>query len=258
MDHALPPTRSRDFDKKGEPKRVFLSYAREDAQLASTLARAIQKCAGESLVLSFDAWSAKPGSDLATSIASMIQESDAMIVLLPNNGTHTWIGAELALGLARSESDGGFQLIAVRTIGAVVPILLQSRVYIDLAHSDVLAAARQITDAVLSTRTSDLASSEGRDLLLSAQIKALELDKIQYERASRDSRWLLTASLLLAAISLLLAITASIAPNNTLVERVWALVVPLVMAFSGYIFGRRRFWVSKDATGFDRERIRND
>lgn len=257
MDHIPTPTRSRDIEK-GEPKRVFLSYAREDAQLASRLASAIDEYAGESLVLNFDAWSAEPGSDLATTIASMVQKSDAMVVVLPKNGNHNWIGAELALGLARSERDTDFRLIPIRTAGAVVPVLLQNRVYLDLAHSDVDTAARQIVDAVLSKRSGDAASPEGRDLLVSVQRKALEIDKAEYELASADSKWLFTASLLAAVVALLLAITPIIAPNDKLVERLWTLVAPIATALLGYIFGRRRLVKSRDAGNSDRERIRND
>ncbi len=258
MDHASPPTHSGDFEKKDGPKRVFLSYAWEDAQLANRLASAINKYAGNSLVLSFDAWSAKPGSDLATTITSMVQKSDAMVVVLPNNGIHNWIGAELALGLAKSESDKDFLLIPIRTAGAAVPILLQNRVYLDLAHSDVDTAARQIIDALLSRRTNDLTSSEERGLLVSVQRKAFEVHKAEYERASADSKWLFTVSLLVAVAALLLTITVTIAPNDKLVERLWSLVLPIVTTLLGYAFGRVPRVKSRDAKDSDRKRIRND
>ena len=249
---------SPDFERKGEPKRVFLSYAQEDAHLASMLASAIAKYGGEGLVLSFDAWSVELGSDLATTIASMVQTSDVMIIVLSKNDNNTWIGAELALGLAKSERDKDFKLIPIRTAGATVPILLQSRVYLDLAHSDVDTAARQIVDAVFSRRSSNLALFEQRDLFLSAQKEALEHIVTEYDRVFAEPRWLFAISLLVAAATLLLAIIVAIAHQRRSFIDIIAISQTVISIVVGYSFGRASRPNNRRKTNFVQKRIHDD
>lgn len=258
MNHPLPPTRSHNSERHRTPKRVFLSYAREDTPLAIKLASAIDEFAGESLILRIDAWSLEPGSDLATTIASMVQGSDAMVVVLPSDGTHNWIGAELALGLAKSESDDNFLLIPIRPPGATVPMLLQNRIHLDLAHSDVNTAALKIIEAVTSERPAGPTFLEGRDLLVTAQRHVLEVQKEEYERAKADSKWIFTVTLLVAVLTILVAITPIIAPQDKLAERLWTFVAPIAAALLGYVLGRKKMLTSINSLDLHRERGRND
>jgi hypothetical protein len=83
-------------------RKIFLSYSRRDADLATKIASAIQEAKEEvPRIQTFLAQNIKPGDDFKKTIETNLRESDALVVLAsPYSVAHSWIGYEMGAAVA--------------------------------------------------------------------------------------------------------------------------------------------------------------
>jgi hypothetical protein len=124
------------------PRRVFISYAHEDATTARSVARAL---GDEGFNVWLGEWHLEPGSDLQEGIRRAIQSSDAAVVLLsPAAVDSRWLQEEVELLLARELDRRGIDLVPVLIADCPVPRDLRDRGTVDLRDNPIETLAERL------------------------------------------------------------------------------------------------------------------
>jgi hypothetical protein len=105
-------------------RRVFLSYAREDADMASTVAAHLRRAGARVWVASEQI---KPGQDIRQLVEAAIAEATYVVVLLSNR-TSAGVTNDLSIANAHNKP-----IIAVLLEPSPIPIPLQGQALIDLS-----------------------------------------------------------------------------------------------------------------------------
>ena len=141
------------------PMTIFLSYSRDSAQLAQTLAQEL-KNNGNTVWLDLD--DLTPGSHWAAEIKNAVSKSDGVIFLVTRQFAKSDHAAlEVALA-ASTQARSGKALIPVRIDRTrTVPPLLDQYAWIDGIDLDANALAREITHALTVRR----AANQAQDMM---------------------------------------------------------------------------------------------
>ena len=138
-------------------RRVFLSYAQEDRDIATYVSDALRNAG---MRVGFDAWELAPGDSITESIEKSVASSDLLLVLLsPRSVDSSWIQCELNAGLGKELKDRAVCVIPALIEDCRVPASLADRAYLDLRH-DLPGGVQRLVDQL--DTSSDLNYFEAR------------------------------------------------------------------------------------------------
>jgi TIR domain/Restriction endonuclease len=113
-------------------RRIFLSYASEDKDVARTVADGLRS---SGLEVWFEQWELASGDSISERIGEAVASSDVIVVLLsPDSLASNWVAHELNTALLREVGDRAISVIPVLVEDCEIPPLLANRVYLDLRH----------------------------------------------------------------------------------------------------------------------------
>lgn len=109
--------------------RVFLSYARQDADLARQVARALKSHGLEPWL---DETEIAPGDDLLARVAEAVEQADVFcLALTPMALTKRWVMVELRMALSAEIERGKPTVIPMLLLDCEIPVELRHKVYVD-------------------------------------------------------------------------------------------------------------------------------
>jgi len=113
-------------------RRVFLSYAAADREMAQRLSDALRNAG---IHAQGPAWELTPGDSIVERVRGFVRSSDLLLVLLsPNSTTSSWVQSELGGALANELKDRAVLLMPVLIADCTIPPNLSDRLYVDLRH----------------------------------------------------------------------------------------------------------------------------
>jgi hypothetical protein len=122
-------------------RRVFLSYAHADRDVARSIADALR---GSGLHVWFAEWELSPGESIAERVDAALASSDVLVVLLsPASVASRWVAEELNAALLHEVRDRAIAVIPALIEGCDLPPILAGRPYVDLS-SDQKAGIRRL------------------------------------------------------------------------------------------------------------------
>jgi hypothetical protein len=126
-------------------RRVFISYASKDRQLATWLAVDLAK---EGHAPWLDEWRIKVGESIPVKISRGLDECEYVLVLLsPASVNSGWVEREWSTKYWSEAEDGTVRVIPVLLEDCEVPALLRPKKYVDL-RSDYARGLGQLLDAL--------------------------------------------------------------------------------------------------------------
>ncbi|MBV8707066.1 MAG: toll/interleukin-1 receptor domain-containing protein [Acidobacteriaceae bacterium] len=166
--------------------RVFLSYARKDAEWAKELAGLLVERGAEPL----DPFGSS-GSSLTDAISQAAAQAEAFVFLLGSGkSVDRWQQMEWHEALRSNwDSDEGRPMIPVLAEGAVIPPFLRNRIAISSADADSNAIADRIIDVASHPETSMLPSDPAQAAsVYSARVAELQrfAEAIESSQAEMD------------------------------------------------------------------------
>jgi hypothetical protein len=118
--------------EKSHRYQVFLSYARDDNDIARIIADKLRE---KGIRTWFDMYELAPSDSLASAIQDAISASDYLIVLLsPNSVESRWVKLELETALAQQFKNRDITLLPVLIADCQIPTSLAAIQYLDLRH----------------------------------------------------------------------------------------------------------------------------
>ncbi len=146
------------------PRRVFISYAAEDAKSARSFARALNDA---DLNVWLAEWHLEPGQDIETGIYDAIQRADVVVLLVSSAALESrWFRAEMEAAISANLDKRGVDVIPVRLDDSEMPPLLQDRQWLDATGAQTSEASSRLITAIQSVGAVELEALEPRQLEL--------------------------------------------------------------------------------------------
>jgi hypothetical protein len=142
--------------RKAGTTRVFLSYSQEDKETARYIADELRRSGVSTW---FDEWELQLGDSLRQNIERSVSSSDYVLVLLsPASVRSDWVKNEITVALSRELKDRAIRLLPVLIEDCEIPLLLKSKLYLDLRQDRELGIQRLVAQlaAVPAVQFSEL------------------------------------------------------------------------------------------------------
>jgi Holliday junction resolvase len=146
-------------ETKPRRRQVFVSYAKEDKDVARQVAEALQSAG---LLVWIDAWELAVGDSIVQRIDQAIASSDILLVILSKSSVNSkWVQIELSTALSRELRDRAITVIPALIEDCDIPPLLADRPYLDLRR-DLPTAIKRLVEQISSVPALDFSLLDGR------------------------------------------------------------------------------------------------
>ena len=227
---------------------AFLSYAREDADVARRLAADLER---EGVTV-WDQTAIRPGEDWAREIERAISEARNVLFIVPDR-PGSWQSSEIALAVASQRSDARKRIVPIIAHPFTeLPFFL--RRYQALNVSSDSAYEQALPRLVHLLREGPppeppTESDRAREHILSVQRQGLRMEQAELARWSRAAHVTLIATIIGAAVTLLVGTIATLSVINLgwIGERSFTTVLAVLFGVLATTVGAR---LVRTLTGF--------
>ncbi|HEV2605573.1 MAG TPA: TIR domain-containing protein [Microvirga sp.] len=170
-------------ERQAKERRVFLSYAHQDREVAAQIVSALQ---GAGLNTWLDQWSLAPGDSILERVEDAVASADVLLVLLSEASVSSrWMQAELSSNsFARALADRAVAVIPALIQDCQIPPALADHLYLDLRHDRHQAIERLV--AQLKT-VSDVDLARTSPVVFERLVADL-LSDVGFDIAEREER----------------------------------------------------------------------